>query len=224
MNYVAERRQEEKERRREQIVDAAEKVFAEFGFDEASMDKVARASRVSRALLYVYFPDKFALHCAICERALDLLRERFEAASERQATGLDKIRAIGKSYLGFSYEFPHYFNALTRFEAHKAEHIAPQSDEHRCVLAGDRLHQVSAAAVQAGIDDGSIRSDIGEPMLVSITLWGFLHGILQLSYTKANMMARDGIAVQQLMESAMAMCGQALRGDVQTVPATCKAP
>ncbi|MEK9817397.1 MAG: TetR family transcriptional regulator [Limnobacter sp.] len=42
MNYVIERREEEKERRREEILDAAELVFSEKGFDAATMDQVAR--------------------------------------------------------------------------------------------------------------------------------------------------------------------------------------
>jgi len=58
MNYLAERRQEEKERRRAEILDAAEGVAASVGWDELTMDQVARRARLSRALLYVYFKDK----------------------------------------------------------------------------------------------------------------------------------------------------------------------
>jgi AcrR family transcriptional regulator len=42
MNYIAERRQEEKERRRAEILDAAEAVIADGGWDELTMDLVAR--------------------------------------------------------------------------------------------------------------------------------------------------------------------------------------
>jgi len=62
MNYVIERREEEKERRREEILDAAELVFSEKGFDAATMDQVARKARVSRALVYVYFKESPTAH------------------------------------------------------------------------------------------------------------------------------------------------------------------
>jgi len=55
MSYLTARRQEEKDRRRAEIVDAAEALYAETGWDAITMDQVARRARLSRALLYVYF-------------------------------------------------------------------------------------------------------------------------------------------------------------------------
>jgi TetR/AcrR family transcriptional regulator len=210
MSYVIERRQEEKERRRSEILDAAEIVFAKTGVANAKMDDVARSARVSRALLYLYFPDKESLHFAISERALVLLKQRFSEAVGRHKTGLDQIEALGRAYLAFSQEFPVYFAALSSFQAHKPEDIAADSIEHRCILAGDQVHLVTAAAIRQGIQDGSIRADVGDPHVVAIALWAFLFGVLSLGQTKANMLARDGIQMQQLMQQAMVMCGRSL--------------
>jgi TetR/AcrR family transcriptional regulator len=206
MTYLQERRTEEKERRRSAIVDAAEAVFADVGVEAARMEDVARKARVSRALLYLYFPDKIALHFSICTRALTLLADRFEQARARHSTGYEQVRGIGRAYLAFAQEFPHYFAALTRFEAHPQDQIAPDSVEAQCQAAGNAVHSISAAAVLQGIQDQSIRADIGNPHLVAVTLWGFLHGVIQVGQTKANMLARDGIAVPQLFQQAMAMC------------------
>jgi len=53
MNDLAERRHEEKERRRAEILDAAEAVAASEGWDDMTMDQVARRARLSRAPLCV---------------------------------------------------------------------------------------------------------------------------------------------------------------------------
>ncbi len=53
MSYVAERRLEEKEHRRNEIVDAAEACYITDGWDQITMDQIARKARLSRALLYV---------------------------------------------------------------------------------------------------------------------------------------------------------------------------
>lgn len=53
MNYIAERRQEEKERRRADILDATEAALGSVGWDELTMDQVARRARLSRALAYL---------------------------------------------------------------------------------------------------------------------------------------------------------------------------
>jgi TetR/AcrR family transcriptional regulator len=169
---------------------------------------------VSRALLYLYFPDRNALHFAVCERALKLLGERFAEAVSRHARGLDQVESIGRAYLAFSLEFPLYFKMLSRFESHPADQIEPNSSEALCVMAGDTVHTITSNAVRLGIQDGSIRADIGDPFLVAVSLWGMMHGVIQLSMTKANLLAHDGITSQQLLYKALEMCGRALRSSV----------
>lgn len=205
MNYIAERRLEEKEARRKQIVDAAEEVFADTPWEALTIDQVARRARLSRALVYVYFKDKFDLHCAISERALILLGERFEQAATRHARGIDQVAALGRAYVAFAHEFPHYFAALARFEAHEVTQVTEQSNEAACMQAGDRVHGTMVRCIEAGIKDGSIRGDLGNPYLTSVTLWGFMHGIIQLAQTKANMFAADGISTQQVFDHALRM-------------------
>ena len=59
--------------RRQQIMDAAQKVFASKGFDGASIKDLAKAAKISPGLLYWYFKDKTDL-------LVSLLTERIEAA------------------------------------------------------------------------------------------------------------------------------------------------
>ena len=205
MNYIAERRLEEKEARRKQIVDAAEEVYADTGWDELTIDQVARRARLSRALVYVYFKDKFDLHCAICERSLLLLGDRFEQAATRHKRGRDQVEALGRSYVAFSQEVPHYFQALARFEAHSPTHVEGEGNEAACMLAGQRVHAIMVECITLGMNDGSIRADLGNPYLTAVTLWGFMHGIIQIAATKANMMAADGVSTQQLIDHALRM-------------------
>ena len=71
MSYLAERREEEKERRRLDDVETAERLYAAHGWDTLTMEQVGREARVSRALLYVYFRDKEDLLLALTLRALE---------------------------------------------------------------------------------------------------------------------------------------------------------
>ena len=47
MSYIAVRREEEKERRRAEILDAAETLYAKKGWDGLTVDQVARTARLS---------------------------------------------------------------------------------------------------------------------------------------------------------------------------------
>ncbi len=202
MSYVAERREEEKERRRAEIVDSAEQLYAEVGWDAVTMDRVARSARLSRALIYVYFQDKSDLLLAIAERALAELRERFIAAAAAHAEGLDKVQAIGRAYVLFQQEMPYRFDACSRFHAHQA---VGQPTDDACAAAGDAVIAVIVESLIRGQADGSIRKDIGNPAQVCVMLWAFTHGLIQIGTNKTQEIARLGIEVSQLMEGSFAM-------------------
>ena len=202
MSSLALRREEEKERRRAEIVDAAERLYAEVGWDAVTMDNVAKRARLSRALIYVYFHDKSDLLHAITERSLIDLRERFVAAVAGQAKGIDKVQAIGHAYVQFQREKPYSFDACSRFHAHQAE---GQATEAACAEAGDAVIAVIVKALVEGQADGSIRKDVGNPAQVCVMLWAFTHGLIQIGSNKAKEIARQGVDVSQLMEGSFAM-------------------
>lgn len=211
MNYIAERRLEEKERRRAEIVDAAEAAGREVGLDALTMDDVARRARLSRALLYVYFQDRSDLMFGLCERAMGMLHGRFVEAAERNRTGLDQVTAMGRAYVAFSQEFPVLFDALARCELQSPDPQQCSPTEQACMAGGDRLHSTLVASIEAGIRDGSIRSDVNSPMLMSVTLWGFMHGIIQLTTTKANALAHHGVVPKALIDQAINMITRDLK-------------
>jgi len=205
MSYVAERRQEEKDRRRAEIVDAAIEVYREVGWDAVTIDQVAKRARLSRALVYVYFRDKEELHAAIVFRAFELLSSRFAEAAGRARLGIDKIEAMGRAYVAFAHELPHFFDACARFESCSPRTGEPGSPFTECFEAGDRVNGHVVAAIEQGQRDGSIRKDLGDPQMSSVALWGFSHGLIQIAMTKAQVLAHKGIAVPQLVEHALGL-------------------
>src|SRR6185295_5636455 len=108
MNDLADRRQEEKERRRGEILDAVEAVAASRGWDAMTMDEVARKARLSRALVYVYFKDKTDLLFGVGARGLSVLKQKFVEGIALHPSGIEQVEAMGRAYLSFSQEYPVY--------------------------------------------------------------------------------------------------------------------
>ncbi|MDE2251597.1 MAG: TetR/AcrR family transcriptional regulator [Gammaproteobacteria bacterium] len=211
MNYIAERRLEEKDRRRNAILDAAESVAAVDGIEALTMDQVARKARISRALLYVYFKDKADLHFGLCERALALLLERFVQATARHGNGLEHITAMGRAYVAFAAEFPVHFEALARFQAHEVGVAGATGNVAQCFAAGERVHQIMFAAIEAGQRDGSIAAAAGAPVAIAMTLWGFMHGIIQIVATKGGLLGEYGLSSKSLVDQALKVAADGLR-------------
>ncbi len=59
---------------RQAILDAAEAVFAEHGFDGARVDAIAKEAGYNKSLLFQYFGDKLALYSEVIRRADDQTR------------------------------------------------------------------------------------------------------------------------------------------------------
>ncbi len=217
MTRSRQRRDDEKELRREAIIDAAEAVFATAGFAAAKMEDVARQARVSRALVYLYFSSKTELHFAICVRALRLLREQFSAAVAAPRSGYDQVLAIGRCYLAFAHSQPLYFAEMSRFEAHRPDLERLGANERAVLEAGMAVHEVTVGALQAGMRDGTIRT-LREPMRVAMTLWGFIHGSIQIAQTKDLVLQQAGIDVEAFLQEAFELGMRTVAAETPLVP------
>ena len=62
------KRERDAEVARKTILDAAEEIFAENGFDGARIDAIAAASGYNKSLIFHYFGDKLGLYTAVLKR------------------------------------------------------------------------------------------------------------------------------------------------------------
>ena len=182
MNSIAQRRQDERERRRSEIVDAADALAREHRWNDVTVDGVAKRARRSRALVYLYFRDKTDLHAALWERAVDELVRRFGAAVAEAGVG-SGIEAIGRAYVRFAEEMPHYFEALGRFEARTPE---PAEEPAATAQCPDDLHGLIVEALRAAQQAGTVRADCRRPRPDGGRAVGLHPWPIQISSTKRS--------------------------------------
>lgn len=77
---IDERRERERKKRKEEILDAAFRVAAQLGFGSFSVERVAAEAELGRATIYSYFDSIDELVTEMAEIALGVLRERLAAA------------------------------------------------------------------------------------------------------------------------------------------------
>lgn len=97
---MARRTKEEAAITREQLLDAAERVFRERGVAASSLAEVASAAGVTRGAVYWHFRDKADLFAAMCERATLPLETMLEdAGAAVHADPLATLRTLTLSAL-----------------------------------------------------------------------------------------------------------------------------
>jgi len=87
--------------REELILRVAGNVFADGGYERASMDRIANLAGVSKPMLYAYFGSKEGLYGAYIERTGGELVERLVHADRREARQSERLRALVSEFLGF---------------------------------------------------------------------------------------------------------------------------
>jgi len=174
---IAERREREKERRRTDIIDAAERVFFSKGWQASTMDDIAEAAELSKATLYLYFKSKEELYAAILVRGSEILHGMFEEAVASHKTGIEQTEAIGRAYMSFHAEHRDYYEAMMYFDARGFETCDDCEYAQKCDEYRDRIMGLVARAVSNGVEDGTLRSDL-DPMMTAVVLWAQSSGVL----------------------------------------------
>ena len=98
--------------REQAILEVAGQVFAEGGYERASMDRIASRAGVSKPLIYAYFDSKEGLYVAYVERTGGDLVQRLVAADATEARG--RLRAVISEFLAFVEEHRDGWTVLFR--------------------------------------------------------------------------------------------------------------
>jgi AcrR family transcriptional regulator len=126
---------------REALVSAAADLFSRHGFDGVTVDDIARAARVNRAMLYYHFADKLALYRDIVCRMLDEAGARVTAIVEEPRSAPDKLERFIASFVGLADSHPYFPPLMLREMVEGALHFDAEilSRMRRVFLAFTRV-------------------------------------------------------------------------------------
>ena len=137
-------------RNEERILDAAQEVFATYGYQGATIDEVADRAGISKPNLHYYFKRKRDLYLAVLRRTLEIW---LVPLRELDRTG-DPAEEIG-NYIAHKVQLSQRFPAASRVFANEIVQGAPflkgylQTDLRKVV-------ERKAAVIQHWIDEGKL--------------------------------------------------------------------
>ncbi|OPY24728.1 MAG: DNA-binding transcriptional regulator EnvR [Methanobacterium sp. PtaU1.Bin242] len=236
---VVSRRQREKEQRRKDIIEAAEKLFFKKGYDNVSMNDIAKEVELSKATLYLYFDNKEALFFLIILRGARILSNMIKERMESEETGIGKLTAFREAYADFVNEYSDYFKIYSYFHsgrfdleslvnnAYLSEFLerrqysmatssfmipTPSVNEYaiRILDLGKEIFDICCNAVKMGLVDGSIQYDVDPVELTTL--------LIILSESMANMrpdlvkeLEVNGISQQEFTKDVGYLLGDMIR-------------
>lgn len=100
--------------RRDQLVGVAKQVFAESGYDGASVEEIAMQAGVSKPVVYEHFGGKEGIYAVVVDRESTRLLEKITAYIQPQAGGRETVHSSALAFLHYIEEDPAGFRVLTR--------------------------------------------------------------------------------------------------------------
>lgn len=152
-------------RRREDILRAATRLFAERGFAGTDVQVVADELGVGKGTIYRYFPSKRDLFLAAVDRGMQRLTEWVDQMAAAFEDPLEQIRAAMAAYLQFFVENADLVELIIQERAafrdretptyflHRERNVGRWENVIRQLIAAKRVRDVSAEVVSRVIGD-----------------------------------------------------------------------
>jgi AcrR family transcriptional regulator len=213
---TADRKAWEQEQRKKRIVDMAEAVFFNAGFDGATLPAIAEAAGYNKRTLYLYFKDKRDIFLAVVLRGLEGLREALKRALEADVPAGSGLRELAVAFFDFSIDHPEYLDLIMVYESryfvyHDRETSAdPDSHLDRCQQVSDEMARMVTKAIEAGMAGGGLKSSLA-PRQLMLILWGQIFGVMKIfRMRRHHFKAAFGISRKDLFSHFVEMVERSL--------------
>jgi TetR/AcrR family transcriptional regulator len=174
---IIERKEREKEHRKEEILDAAKKVFFEKDLATATVDDIAEAAELSKGTLYLYYKSKEDMYLGVMMRGMGELFTEFERIELSTASTVKKLIELGSIYKEYFIEHRKFFRMIHFLQAPQFHKQVSEEMKQNCDLEGQRLWNVINSILQNGVKEGVLRPNFN-PMELAVILWSNMNGLL----------------------------------------------
>lgn len=115
-----------REKKRQTILNMAQKIFSRFGLNKTTMDEIAKAARMGKATLYHYFSSKEQIFAEVIKEESRILKDKLDNALENAKTPQEKIRAyiitrinylniLANTYSALSDDYLEHYSSVKKF-------------------------------------------------------------------------------------------------------------
>jgi AcrR family transcriptional regulator len=136
-----------------EILDAAKRCFAQFGYDKATMDDIGGLVGMNKVSLYYYFESKEALF----KEALGREAAQYDALSLERAQAASGFRARIEAWIDHSFRYSQKSDLLRNISADALTKLSPFLRDYRLGVFNSSA-AVIASFLEEGISAGEARA------------------------------------------------------------------
>ncbi|ADK99878.1 TetR/AcrR family transcriptional regulator [Brevundimonas subvibrioides] len=180
------RRQAAKVRTRQKVLDAARGLFAERGYEPATIRDIAKGAGMSTGAVFANFQDKAELFEAVLTEDMAGLADVMKNGAGDGTTRGRLVNALSAGYHGSIDQLPLFQAIVAR------SWFQPVAAETRQRAATEGLTGVISDILRSGIGAGDLKQDADIALLTELTWDAYLSNYRRAAY--------DGWSVEQLAD------------------------
>jgi len=154
---------------RRRLVEAAVRLFAEKGYENASVSEIVAAAGVTKGSMYHYFQAKDDLLFEIYHGVLAMQQDRLERLAGGPGTAVDRLRAVAVDVVVTTVEHLDWTTVFFR-----SMHLLEPAKWATVRAARRRYHDRFRAIVEEGQASGLFRTDVSADLAVHF-FFGSVH-------------------------------------------------
>ncbi|MFZ7126210.1 MAG: TetR/AcrR family transcriptional regulator [Desulfobacterales bacterium] len=206
---IQERKQREKERRRQQIMVAAKRVFSEKGYEKSTMEDIAKEAELSPGTLYLYFKSKDELYASLCLRVLQYINIKVDHVVKDEGLRYEsKQRAMMEAmYDVYDYD-PLILNNMFHLQSSDTlKSLSPELLDEINALSRRALRSI-AGMFEEGISKGLVIPN--NSLALADILWALFSGIVLWEESKKQI-NEERYTLRKTFEAAFDIFGRGLK-------------
>lgn len=204
----SQRKPEEIEKIREEMLNHALDLIAASGYKGFSMRKLATRLGIAAKTIYNYFYSKDEIYLSILTRGFETLHERCAAAHAAHRDPMKKIAAMCREYVDFGLDHANLYNLMFTWHVPKFRDYIGTGMEPAAQLELDSALKVSRLFIDtiSICANGSASVTEDEARFLMIQLWSQAHGyIAGINNTLLDYMHETPLALKErLIENMLA--------------------
>ncbi|RLA69357.1 MAG: TetR/AcrR family transcriptional regulator [Epsilonproteobacteria bacterium] len=178
---------------KQKILTYAMSLFSQKGFNATTVDDIAKAGDVNKALIYYYFKNKADLYANVMSESLQEIYENIDAMQSAEDSPTEALKQFILSYATFADVHP-YFPALLLRELSYSGSRLPET----MFVDMRRLFALLSAILERGEASGEFHNVI--PMIIHFMILGTINLMITTAPLRLKAAAQADVNVDTCAE------------------------
>ena len=176
---LLERRGKEKDYRKKLILKSARTLFFKKGFNNVTVDEIAKSSELGKGSIYLYFNSKEEIYAQILLNDIEDFNQQVFVLLNKKKIAADLLVEFSEIYVDFFFNDGELFRILMTYMLQPAKMNLTEKLNSQILTANARSIDVIGKILQLGVSSNEFPANINLKQNQN-AIWGLLNGIISL--------------------------------------------